>query len=260
MLEFQAMIVLCLFLALIFVIAVVFYRQRRPELEILQIEETQVSQRLPELLEERQPIVIRGTALPYSFTPGGLHQIPRLHPFPVGATSLGAVLKAGSLPFGPPMDAASRELLAKELAIPIWANRTWLPRLTETSLVGQAVGTMQAEAFLGGLGLRRTTAVWTCILPTHESFVASLVSQDSEEFLPVPWEGRAVASLTANDTPLVGELRCMDVVLRPGTMLCLPAHVVVSLDPRDAGQGIPMGVWLEYHEPMSLLAKTLAAP
>ena len=254
------MIELCLLIAFIFFIAVLFYRQRRNELEILQINEDQVADHLPDLLGEQQPIVIRETPPPYSLTPAGLNQIPRLNPFPVGTLTLGEVLAKPALAHvaHPLLDKAARQLLANELAIPIWANRAWFSRLAASSLLGPFIGTLQCEATIGGLGLRRCTAARTCILPTNGTYVASIVSRDSEEFLPNNWEGRAIATFTANDTPLVRELRCMDIVLRPGTMLCVPPHIIVSIDVKKelSAEEVPMLVWIEYHEPMSLLATT----
>lgn len=255
------MIEFLILFAVLFLIAVLFYRQRHDKMEILQIEDDQADAHLASLLEERQPTIIRGATIPYSFTPTGLHQIPRLNPFPVGADgTLGAALANPGPAIAakqPLLDSSARQLLANELAIPIWANRVWAPRLAQTSIVGSVIGTMQSEATVGGLGLRRTTAVWTCIFPTNGTYVASILSRDSEEFLPVAWESRFASSLTPNDTPLVGELRFMDVVLRAGTVLCLPPHTIVSVEPRTTSAELPMLLWMEYHEPMSLLAKAI---
>jgi hypothetical protein len=62
-------------------------------------------------------------------------------------------------------------------------------------------------------------------------------------------------SLTINDTPLVAEVQFIDVVLRPGTMLAIPAHCIYSMKPKEAG--FSGAVILEIDTPISNLANLL---
>ncbi len=89
--------------------------------------------------------------------------------------------------------------------------------------------------------------------------MVSLLLKDSEEFLPPSWQYRYPGSFTTNDTPLVSDLKYMDIVLRPGTALLLPPHTVVSLEPAADSSPFQAAVILHYHEPISFLAAAAAA-
>lgn len=248
-------------LAISFLVVVFFYKQRQTDLTILQMEAEQMSQ-LADLLSEQQPLVIRGVSPPKGLTHDALQKIPRLADFPVGGQPLSAVLEspkmlasAGGLPA---LDLRGRQELAEELSVPVWATHTWLQPLAETTWVGKAVGTLRTEVVLGGVGMFRTTAIYTMILPTSGTYSVSLLSRASEPFLPANWHYRYPSSLGPNDTPLVADLRFMDILLRPGTALVLPPHMVISMEPTADSPAFVAATILEYHEPISLLNKMIS--
>jgi hypothetical protein len=58
----------------------------------------------------------------------------------------------------------------------------------------------------------------------------------------------------------VADLKYLDIVLRPGTALLIPAHTIYSLQPAAASPDAPTfhaAALLEYHEPISLVAKSI---
>jgi hypothetical protein len=246
-------------IALVFLIAVLFYKQRRPNMEILQAEESQI-EKLPELLEEQQPVILRGISPPKGFTKEGLSKIPRLATFSIGGQPLDHVLAnpaiLASANGSPVVSRQRREMLADELSIRVWADHLWLPRFSQTTWFGWAVGCLRTEALLGGMGMFRTYAKYTAIMPTDGIYVVSILSRESETFLPTNWQYRYPGSLTPNDTPLVADLKYTDIILRPGTLLCLPPHTVVSLEPKD--KEFAAAAIVEYHEPVSLLARSFS--
>ncbi len=257
------MILELLFLfALVFLIAVLFYKQRAPDLQILQLEHDQISAQLADLLEEQQPIVIRGTMPPRGLTAEALAKAPRLASFPVGGQPLSAILAQPSLLASaagiPTLSLELRRNLAEELSIPVWATRNWLPHFAHCSLLGPLVGTMRSEAVIGGLGMWKTTAKLTAFTPTEGTYVVSILSVESEQYLPKAWQYRYVSSLTPNDTPLVADIKFLDIVVRPGTALLIPPHAVVSMEPKEPSTFSAAAI-LEYHEPVSLLAKSFLA-
>lgn len=230
--------------AILFLIVVMFYMHRQTDLTILQLEQDQVDAQFSTLLEERQPIVIRGVHAPKGLTKDALLRSTRLDPLPIQAALQGT-----------PLTQSEREELAERLSMTVWANHTWLPMFQEYSWVAPFVGSMKTEALLGGMGMRRSNALYTCLIPTEGSYVVSLLSKSSEVFLPSNWEQRMPSSLTSDDTPLVADLRFLDIILTAGNALCLPAHLIFSMEP-TAGSTAAI---LEYHEPISILAKSLAA-
>jgi hypothetical protein len=254
------MIELLILPAIVFLAMVVFYRQRRTGLSILQIEQGQIESQLPELLEEQQPLVLRGVAPPKGLSHASLKAITRLQGFPVGGVTLQQILESPSLLQSskglPTLTRPDRILLAEELSLPIWASHTWKERISEARLTS-FMGSMQTEAIIGGLGLFRTSAIYTLLFPTEGEFVASIVSKESEAFLPKSWNYRYPDTFTQDDTPLVSELKYLDIILRPGTALCLPAHTLVSMKPKDE-KAFHAFAAIEYHEPISMLAKSFS--
>lgn len=247
--------------SLIFLIAVLFYKQRRSDFSILQLESEKLEEQLADLLEERQPLVVRGVQPPKGLTQESLQKIHRLAEFPVGGLPLATVLQnpialstAGGRPVLSQEDAAQ---LAEELAIPVWAKKEWLDRLNQFTWLGQAVGTLKTECIFGGLGLFRTSAIVTCIFPTEGKYHISILLKESETYLPSQWEYRYPSTFTVNDTPLVADLKYLDIVLRPGTALLLPAHTIVSLQPAPDSPPFQAAALIEYHEPISLIAKSI---
>jgi len=259
------MIEYLLFFALVFLVASLFYKQRRTELEILQLEQTQLDEQLSDLLEELQPVVIRGVAPPKGLTREALMKIPRLGTFSVGGQPLADVLEKPEMLFGangaPTLSQLAREELAKELSISVWAEHTWLPIFVKCTWFGSVLGCTRSEVILGGLGMTRTTAKYTCIMPTEGTYVLSILSRQSESFLPAKWQYRYPDSLTLNDTPLVADLNYLDIILRPGTAVCLPPHIIYSIQPKQKADGpaeFYAAAAVEYHEPISLLAKSFS--
>jgi hypothetical protein len=254
--------VLIVFLLLLLLLGYLFYKHRRSELEILQIEFEQIEERLPELLEELQPVVIRGISPPKGLSLESLQKISRLANFSVGGQPLSDVLKHPAMLFdalgAPTVTQSGREQLAIELAIPVWANHTWLSIFAQSTWLGSVIGSMKTEAHIGGLGMTRTTAKYTCIMPTEGKFTLSILSKESESFLPTNWQYKYLNSLTLNDTPLVADIKYLDIVLRPGTTVCLPPHLIISIEPIKESSKMFTFAYLEYHEPISLLAKSLS--
>lgn len=254
------MLELLFLIGLIFLISVLFYKQRRGSLELLQAEESQVEEQLSDLLEEQQPLIIRGIAPPKGLTKEALQKIPRLAEFSVGGQPLGSILETPAILYSangmPTLSRERRELLANELSIHLWADHLWLQRFAQTTWVGWMLGCMRTEVVLGGMGMFKTVARYTSIMPTEGTYIVSIVSKESESFLPKNWNYRYPGSLTPNDTPLVADLKYLDVVLRPGTMICLPPHIIISIQPKE--QEFAAAAIVEYHEPISILAKSFS--
>jgi hypothetical protein len=255
---------------IIFLLLVFFYKQRRQEFELLQVEFSAAATSLPEMSGERQPIILRGVPVPPILTAERLGQIPRLDEFPLvagsGTARLGPYRRAPGSVFpewqlsGQPICSADAgEVLATELALPLWVDRTL--RDVALDLGGWSFATsMVSRVALGGHGLQRVLPAVLCILPTEGTYVVSLVSASSEPFLPVGWataNPRYPRLYTVNDTPMVGEIKYLDIIVRPGTMLCLPAQTVFSMEPKEVGK-FSAALMLEVHSPVSRLAKLLA--
>jgi hypothetical protein len=246
------------FICILFFISVIFYKQRRNTVEILQSEYSGLDS-LKELVTEHQPIIIRNTPIPQSLTTDQLSKMDRLGEFQFGENSpltLRQYLTAPQVSAGAPLITnRAAQNLSKELALPIWVSHTIQDAIQEMGGFFGIFYSQRIQPVFGGIGMQRATAVMTFFLPVEGTYTISLVSPKSESFLPNDWKYRYPDTLTINDSPLVAEIKYIDIILRPGTMICLPAQTIFSMESNDAA--FHSGLWIEVDSPVSNLAKFL---
>jgi hypothetical protein len=89
-----------------------------------------------------------------------------------------------------------------------------------------------------------------------------MMSKKEDKYMPAGWQGRFADSFTVADSPYVSQLKYLDIKLRPGTALLVPAHWKVSwAGAAGADKGtaeLPFMAIIGLHTPISKLA-TLAA-
>lgn len=152
------------------------------------------------------------------------------------------------------------EALAKVSGISVW-HRTHLRPLF--SGVG-AMRLLRYQAWAGRVGVRRTYASWTCILPTEEDIIVTIFPETMEPYLPIEWKGGFPGEWTRRDTPFAGDIKYMDVVVRAGTCFFLPPHWYMSWVSARGANGeeshgsIPMVFTILYHSPVSWMAEKMA--
>jgi hypothetical protein len=250
-------------LCVLFSISVWFYSQRRESIEILQVEFSNSLLTLHELLQESQPIILRGCPFPQILTKTKLSEVPRLNNFPLRAGSSTTLetyrtQTANTFPDdqavgNPLLDNTLSRTLAKELAIDTWINHTYSEFITELSGYFSVFKSSRVSVLLGGHGMVRPTSLYTCILVTEGTYTVSLVNKRSEQFLPAAWTYRYPPSLSVNDTPLVGEIQFIDIILRAGTMIIIPCHVIYSVSPKSINE-FHAATLIELDSPISNLA------
>jgi len=251
----QTIFILCI----VFFIAVVFYKQRRESTELLQSEFTNSQDSLKELFEERQPIILRTTPTPPSMTLDQLTKMVRLYEFPLHSkATLREYMASPNIQIdgAPLLTLESSKLLAKELALEIWVSNVLGETIQDMGGLFSIVYSQTVKSMLGGAGMQRASSIMTMILPVEGKYTVSLVNRKSEQFLPAVWKHRYPRTLTINDSPLVGEIQYIDIVLRPGTMLCLPSHCIFSIEP-DEPSTFHSALWVELDSPISTLTKFL---
>jgi hypothetical protein len=243
-------------IATIFIIALVFYKQTNPEYKILQIEYTDL-QKLPYLIPELSPIVIRGFKTPHFWTAADIVARPRLQQIPLAykgyvPISLTEAIQNTTLLL-PTVALETADLLAQESGIQVWAEHTILPLLADRWY--SYVLSVQTKALISNQGLQETTAFLTCILPTEGDLQISLLHKKQAAYCPTSWKGTLPSSWTKETTPLVGEIQFIDIIVRKGTAILLPPHWRWSA----IGEKKPMIAVVEIHHPISSLAGRLAS-
>ena len=120
------------FLAIVFIVLVIFYKQANEEFTILQCDGTQLVS-LPSLLSEKYPVVVKQIQLPVFFTPEAIQQNARIQTFPMresGKTLLDA-LSDSTLT----LSQESSIILAQQIGLQVWADHNWLPYISTWSLL-----------------------------------------------------------------------------------------------------------------------------
>jgi len=147
-------------------------------------------------------------------------------------------------------------ILSKELALEVWVSNVLHAFIQDIGGIFSLVYSTSARVILGGIGMQRASAIHTLILPVEGKYTVSLVNKKSEQFLPSLWRHRYPRTITINDSPLVSEIQYIDVVLRPGTVLCLPTHYIYSIEP-DTPSTFHSAICIEIDSPISNLTKFL---
>ncbi len=145
------------------------------------------------------------------------------------------------------------EKLAAVSGISIWCKTHLHPLFG----AGWRLRWLRYRAWVGSMGLRRLYASWTCIIPAEGDIVVTVFPETMEPYLPSEWRGGFPGSWTRRDTPFVGDIKYMDIVIRAGTCLFLPPHWYVSWIGKEEGV-VPMVFTIAYHSPVSWAAEKIS--
>ena len=153
-----------------------------------------------------------------------------------------------------PWEAEHGRSLASVAGIEVWAERELHPLVKSNPLLS-AWYWPEASCWSGGFGLWKTRAPWTCIFVTEGAIQVNVMPGKYEKSLPVAWQGMHLDKITAHDTPFAADLKFLDIVLRPGHCLFLPAHWYASWSVLEGSEVCPMVCKVEYHTPVSQFAR-----
>jgi hypothetical protein len=247
-------------LSLIILIILVFlYRQAVDEFQILQTDDFT---KVPSLLQERLPIVVHPFNPPENlWSRAVIQQRPKISKIRVGkekGQTLGPMLKEGK-PFSLVQpDTLSRDL-ATQLGMDVWTGRQLLPHFHEAHYWGFLVKTSPL-CFVGPQGLRPTTAYASLLFPTEGTLRVSLLHESSDAYLPPQWRGRQLSTMTRDDSPLIGEIQTVEVIVRSGSALIIPPHWRLCWTDEIA-KDVPtpsLSVLAEFHHPVSQFVSALS--
>lgn len=237
-------------LGVLFVIAVLFYKQGNEQFEILQTEAERLSE-LPTLYGDKAPIVVSDFKLPTLGTQVELQKRPHILQMSVApGLSLKALLSSEGSLKNYTFKKATAEFLAKETGLSVWFEHHLYSSLLPSPYT-QWLYSYNTSLWPHHRGLFKTTAFQTVIMSTQGTTRVSLLLSKALPYLPKRWEGRAFGSLTPQDTPLLNQIQFVEIKLRPGNLLLLPAHLIVDI---SSDEGIAWNFIGEIHHPISRLA------
>ena len=241
-------------LAALFLIGIFFYKQALEDFDILQIEANQL-EKLQDLISEQSFVVVRSLPPIRLWTNETTKQMKSLYGVQYGTIRLGDFFEAEETKLPTTYPKTSHHL-AEATGVRTWVEKTWLEKVYSGWLSG--LFSTSTEVCLGVKGLRKTTAYSTMILPTDGTLLLSVMPEKSETYLPKTWKGRMFDSLTRVDSPLIGEIKYVDIKVKQGSAVFIPPHWIVSIRNDEESKKAPWFVWGEFHHPLSKLAKRLS--
>jgi hypothetical protein len=217
-----------LFIIVLFFIGILFYKQANEEFQILQLDADRLSE-LPTLYVDRSPIVVSDFQTPALGTNEEL-------------------AKRGINANIPNIPKETATYLAKEGGLKIWFEHHLYKQLLPSPYT-QFIYSFNTSLWPLNRGLFKTTAFQTILMPTQGTASVKIMLQKMVPYLPSKWMGRGFSSLSLYDTPLLGQLQFIEIRIRKGNLLFLPAHLIVDVESQDS--------WIfmaEIHHPISLVA------
>ena len=252
------MIWLILVIAILFFIGAVFYKQSVQEFRINQISWDQ-SERLEELWEERVPIIVKDSPVPpvWTFQDVGIRPVYATIPIPESQLTVQTWVATAEPDAIVAWPASTAEKIAKVSSIEPWLEDIWISKC-KRGPKGALSSLFPAKHRLwaGARGLEQLKAQWTLLFPIEGSLIVTLITTGQDDYLPSPWKGTFPGLYTISDTPYVGSIKFMDVILRPGHAIFIPAHWKVSWEPTEDSLkvGVPFLCSVDLHTPWSWLA------
>jgi len=228
-------------------IAILFYKQANESFQILQLDAERIKE-LPTLYADHSPIVVRGVELPPLGTEAELRRRPAvLAALAAPATPVAVALTRPGFRYSP----VTTAFLAKESGLDTWFRMNLFDSLLPSPYT-KWLYFSKTSLWPSGRGLFKTTAYQTLVMPTQGTAILTLLLQTMVPYLPTRWEGRRFASLTAEDTPLLSQLKFIEIRVRTGNFVLVPPHLLMDIR-TEATEGQP-AAWVflaEVHHPIS---------
>jgi hypothetical protein len=250
------MLEIILIIAILILILTFFYKQAICEFRINQIEWKQKDS-IGTLLAEKVPLVVRSIPSATFWTHEDVLIRNCFKDIPIFQEMTLTDWIAQSKPDSVcPWKYKQAETVAAVSGIQIWAQK-WLNTVIINPLLKFWM-MPKYHCWAGSCGLRKTFATWTCLFPVDGELVVTIMPESVESSLPSKWVGCFPSELSVKDTPFVGDLKFIDIILRPGNCLFMPAHWFVSWKGVEGSDRTPMACTISYHTPISLMAFNMA--
>ena len=248
---------------IIYIIIWIFYKDSVSEFRINQVEWAKRGN-ISALLSEKVPIVIRGIPPISVWTHEDVMNRDIYHSVPIFKDKLLSTWISdvkGVEALDCPWDIPHARILGEKSAFQTWVDKWLSDWIIQPSW--KWLWRMYPSCWTGSRPMFRTVAPWTAIVPTvGEIMVSILPSKDYDYALPKNWRELWIPRINRYDTPFAGELKFMDIRLRPGHILLLPAHWYASWEESDLdadereemGMEIPIMItMMEFHTVFSIL-------
>jgi hypothetical protein len=231
-------------LLIIFCITVWYYSQSVAEYSFSQIKESQISTQLAQVWEERKPIVISEVRNRGIWMAEGLRQTRFW-----GAQPIWGDYESNP---GKPITTSRAQQLT-------WAEILGISQIETDCLLNwfdlsSFIFSVRTEAHIGPEGLRQTYGWATALACTDGEARCIMIHSAQKARLPPGWLNLRWVDATVAHHPLWTQVQFIEIILRPGTVLIIPPHWIVAIEPLDVAKPI-WWVRSDIHHPISLLAQ-----
>jgi len=239
-------------------ILIFFHKQGSCEFKINQIAWSERLTKGTTLLGERVPLVLQNVPPVAFWTQQDCMMRPCYGEVPVFADKdLGSWLVETDGTTVCPWSLEHAKLLGSLSGLALWTERELNPLVHAPSLLSLWYQP-EVSCWAGSRGLWRLRGRWTCLFVTEGAVQVSILPGTSTKALPPSWTKGSThpSQLTVFDTPFVADLKFMDIVLRPGHLLVMPSHWLLSWSSLEGSSVCPMVCCLEYHTPICRFVRT----
>jgi len=230
---------------IIFCVIVLHYSQSTPKYSLAQITESQISMQLGPLWEERAPVIISEVKPRALWSPDSLKQTRFW----------------GAQPVWDDYEAkADKAVIIQNKAQQVtWADILGISQIENDILLkwfelAPMLFTTRTEAHLGAEGLRQTYGWSTAFTCTSGEARCILLHSAQKSRMPPGWLGLRWINATVANHPLWTQVQCIEVILRPSTVLLVPPHWIVAVEPVN----LEKPIWwtrTDIHHPISKWAQ-----
>lgn len=232
---------------IIFCILAWHYSQSADKYNLAQITERQVPMQLTTLWEERNPVVISDIKPRNIWTADSIRKTRFWAAQPIWESY---------------MSSPSETMVVQDRPQQLtWADMLGISQLESDVLLrwfdlSAWIFSVRTEAHIGPEGLRETYGWATAISCTDGEARCILLHSAQKARLPPGWKGLRWADATAEHHPLWSQVQFIEIVLRPNTVLLVPPHWIIAIEPMDSKRPI----WWsrsDLHHAVSKLAQGL---
>ena len=231
-------------LLIIFCITVWYYSQSVAEYSFSQIKESQISTQLAQVWEERKPVVISEVRNRGIWVANGLKQTRFW----------------GAQPIWAEYESNPGKLITTTRAQQLtWAEILGITQIETDCLLNwfnlsSFIFSTRTEAHIGPEGLRQTYGWATALACTDGEARCIMIHSAQKARLPPGWLNLRWVDATVAHHPLWTQVQFIEIILRPGTVLIVPPHWIVAVEPLDVAKPI-WWVRSDIHHPISSWAQ-----
>jgi len=232
-------------LLIIFCIIVWHYSQSTSQYSLSQIKESQIPISLQNLWEEKKPVVVSEAKAMGIWSSEGLKQTRFWNAQPIWQQYEDA-------PMTPPPVPSSLQLTWSEI---LGITQIETDIMLKWFDMSPWVFSTRTEAHIGPDGLRQTYGLATAITCTDGEARCILLHNAQKARLPPGWKRLRWSEATVAHHPLWTQVQNIEVILRPSTVLLVPPHWIVAIEPLDPAKPI----WwtrTDLHHPISKWAQS----